>query len=429
MPDALISEPYMKLNADLHRTRADYGRGGSRWGAAVLAMAREYNCHSVLDYGCGKGRLAEAIGGDLDVCEYDPAIAGKDAPPKCADLVVCTDVLEHVEPDHLEAVLEHISDLSRKGCLISISTRPAGKTLADGRNAHLLVQPASWWTGKLWRWFNIDASSASKYEVTYHCTSRLRELEQLKTTPAISDEVRNEYVRINIAKTQARLQDAPAHDRRAVIVCFGPSLSLTWPAVAAAKNTGADVVTTSGAHRFMVDRGVVPYAHVDCDPRPNGEHLEPLNDHVRYWLSSCVKPEFVDRVIGHNLSLWHLHNGSASEILMDEMEPGSWMLMGGGNVGLRTMCLLYTMGYRHIDIHGMDSSFSDDAQYAGAHHGKRHNEMRVRCGDRWFATSPILVDYARQFPTTLAMLSGANVRLHGDGLLQHMQRMAGAHAV
>ena len=32
---------------------------------------------------------------------------------------------------------------------------PAGKVLSDGRNAHLIQQPSSWWLEKLVKYFDV----------------------------------------------------------------------------------------------------------------------------------------------------------------------------------------------------------------------------------------------------------------------------------
>jgi hypothetical protein len=103
---------------------------------------------TVLDYGCGRGTLAEAL--KPHRCQqYDPGIVGKDVLPKPSDIVVCTDVLEHVEPGKVDAVIEHIRRLTGKLAYLVISTRDANAVLPDGRNAHLLVHPPEWWVAKL----------------------------------------------------------------------------------------------------------------------------------------------------------------------------------------------------------------------------------------------------------------------------------------
>lgn len=45
-----------------------------------------------------------------------------------------TGVLEHIEPECLEQVLDHLQRLTRKIALLNIVTRPANKVLADGHN-------------------------------------------------------------------------------------------------------------------------------------------------------------------------------------------------------------------------------------------------------------------------------------------------------
>lgn len=70
---------------------------------------------------------------------------GKTALPEPADGVVCLDVLEHIEPEFLDGVLEHIRDLAIKCAFFAVSTVPSSRTLGDGRNAHLIIEPKEWW--------------------------------------------------------------------------------------------------------------------------------------------------------------------------------------------------------------------------------------------------------------------------------------------
>lgn len=144
---ALITPAYRDLNVALHHQRPDYGMGGVRHLESVRTTAQVYDVCSLLDYGCGKQTLIEALRVPW-ARGYDPCVPGLDGEPKPADLVVCTDVLEHIEPDCLEAVLDHLRSLSKRLFFTSISLVPAKKVLPDGRNTHLIVQPAAWW---LWR--------------------------------------------------------------------------------------------------------------------------------------------------------------------------------------------------------------------------------------------------------------------------------------
>lgn len=149
----LISPAYRDQQALLHARPEGYGGKGYRWRNEVLRVAAIMGAYSILDYGCGQGTLGNALRGQgngvIRVDEYDPAIKGKDAPPLFADLVTCTDVLEHIEPDRLDAVLAHLKMLARKAVFVVIATRPSNKTLSDGRNAHLIVESADWWKARV----------------------------------------------------------------------------------------------------------------------------------------------------------------------------------------------------------------------------------------------------------------------------------------
>lgn len=143
----LITKAYQAENAYQHQLNNGYGERGYKHLDDVLHVLRRQGCSSALDYGCGKATLARHA---RRVCEvpfanYDPAIAEFSAAPEPADLVVCTDVLEHVEPACIIPVLDHIADLAQKAFYFQIAIRPAKRELSDGRNAHILIRDAYWW--------------------------------------------------------------------------------------------------------------------------------------------------------------------------------------------------------------------------------------------------------------------------------------------
>jgi hypothetical protein len=151
----LISQNYREQNTQLHKTRPDYGIGGCKHVAMIRELAQAMNTRDILDYGCGKRTLEDALG--FEISNYDPAFSEISAAPSPADLVVCTDVLEHIEPECLEAVLDDLARVTRKMIFMTIATRPAKKHLPDGRNAHLIQQDLRWWLPKLWDRFTLSS--------------------------------------------------------------------------------------------------------------------------------------------------------------------------------------------------------------------------------------------------------------------------------
>ena len=150
-------------------------------------------------------------------------------------------------------------------------------------------------------------------------------------------------------------------------------------------------------------------------------------------MASCCHPEVMKKVNGPNLKIWHMNEGDQSLQIL-ELEPNEILVPGGGSVGLRSIPLLYVMGYRRFIIHGMDCSYRDGQTHAGVHTGKKTDKVEVRCTDqRKFITAPVLITYKRYFdemrrdhvgnadrdPTKIEII------LRGDGLLQHWLRVSG----
>lgn len=163
----LISAVYRTLNVEMHRTHPRYGAGGERHAAFVLELLKKVDgLRSVLDYGCGKGLLGRALAQhNVPIWEYDPAMPGKDEPPRPADLVVCTDVLEHIEPEHLPAVLDDLARCVRRIGYFTIHTGPAQKTLPDGRNTHLIQRDREWWRRMLASRFTVGKIMSAGVEL------------------------------------------------------------------------------------------------------------------------------------------------------------------------------------------------------------------------------------------------------------------------
>lgn len=161
----MISPGYKAALVQMHQDKT-WGTDGWRALPAVKRLVADHGIKNMLDFGCGKGTLGKHLRlHDIAVklFEYDPGVKGKDELPKRNfDLVVCTDVLEHVEPEHLDDVLQWLSTHTDKAAILNACCRPANEaTLPDGRNAHLIVQPQSWWKIKI-----AAAFAGAKFEWT-----------------------------------------------------------------------------------------------------------------------------------------------------------------------------------------------------------------------------------------------------------------------
>jgi 2-polyprenyl-3-methyl-5-hydroxy-6-metoxy-1,4-benzoquinol methylase len=165
----LISHEYAALLARKHSEKR-WGTDGKRHAAAVAALADQAKAETILDYGCGEQTLAAAMA-PRKVLGFDPGMVGRDGMPKPCDVLACTDVLEHVEPEKLGNVLAHMHAICLKAAFLVISTRPAREVLPDGRNAHLIVRDAEWWTDQiLAAGFTIERAELREKEAAFWLT-------------------------------------------------------------------------------------------------------------------------------------------------------------------------------------------------------------------------------------------------------------------
>lgn len=151
----LISNEYLaQLIEYRDKDRPNWGNGGGKHVSRVKALIEGHGFKTVLDYGCGHGLLLRSIVSNRVIAPknaqfYDPGIEEYRALPEPAELVVSTDVLEHIEPALLGNVLAHIASLTQKLAYINVHTGPAKAILPDGRNAHLTQEPMEWWHKQL----------------------------------------------------------------------------------------------------------------------------------------------------------------------------------------------------------------------------------------------------------------------------------------
>jgi len=169
----LISEKYVSQNQSLHE-KGNFGISGYKWADIVLWLVTHHQIKHLLDYGAGQQTLKKALiqHTHIQIDCYDPAIAELATPPESAELVTCTDVLEHIEPKAIDVVLDHIQSIASRYVFLVIPTGPATKTLPDGRNAHLIQQPVHWWLPKLIQRFNLISLNNVSSDIVFFGSAR-----------------------------------------------------------------------------------------------------------------------------------------------------------------------------------------------------------------------------------------------------------------
>ncbi len=149
---SLTREELIKQYKKIH-TEKHYGYTSQNLLYLLLPFVKELAPKTILDYGCGQSDLVNLLRKELDpqnkglvtAYKYEPAIEEHSIlPVTSADLVINTDVLEHIPTKDLEEVIKKIISISNKAIFI-ICNKKAIETLDDGSNAHCSVYPPQWW--------------------------------------------------------------------------------------------------------------------------------------------------------------------------------------------------------------------------------------------------------------------------------------------
>jgi hypothetical protein len=214
----------------------------------------------------------------------------------------------------------------------------------------------------------------------------------------------------------------PDHDGKLIVCGFGPSLVDTWPQIAEAVAAGAKVVTTSGAHDFLIGKGIVPTYHVELDPR---EHkvffLRNPHPDVTYCIGSTCHPKMFARLRRNRVLMCHFFlddrlDDQVALVLRYDAVPT--LLCGGTNAGQRAIIVGRHFGHKSFVLHGMDCSYRGPTLWAGAHSGKRHDAVQVRCNGRIFDTSDSMMQSTDDFfQHWFTAIPDCRFEIAGDGLL------------
>lgn len=242
--------------------------------------------------------------------------------------------------------------------------------------------------------------------------------EKSKVTYCISTDLRDEQIKINIEKVKGRLQQSEIEIEEPIaLVSFGPSLNETWEELKKFKY----IMTCSGAHKFLIDKGIIPTYHVELEPREHKIQMlgNPHKD-VEYLIASTIHPKYLDALEGFNVKLWHIF--ATEEDGARVLPRGELLVTGGSSVGLRCMTLARILGFKEFHIFGMDGSIRENATHTTYHPNAPKEKFETEYDGKKYFTTPSMLHVAKETWSELDQLSDCKAFFYGEGLIQHMAK-------
>lgn len=234
-------------------------------------------------------------------------------------------------------------------------------------------------------------------------------------------------IRTNMARGLPVLTGRGAMRSEAMVLCcYGPSFRDTWRAAVAEKG---DLWAVSGAHSFLLERGVEPAYYTDVDPRPDKVcYLDaPPGTRTRYFLPSRCHPSFFEKCAGRDVTMYHVKCKQEKEVILS-LTPEAFIVPSAITSGLTAIQLGLVLGYRKFYIYGMDGS-ADPTNIARKHAAAHPNvtepfDSLVEIEGRQFATNMLMLLAVDDYFAIASQWEVGTFEFRGDGMLPWIERVA-----
>jgi hypothetical protein len=242
-------------------------------------------------------------------------------------------------------------------------------------------------------------------------------LEVIENTPP--EEIER-HTRESSAKYTDWLAYVPAHNTPCVLIAGGASINDHIEDIRKLQNEGATVFTMNGSSRWARKHKIKVDYQVILDAKEETASLvDPIAE--RHLFASQCHPNTL--LEAENLTLWHLLRDGVEELFPEErVRKGGYALVGGdSSVGICSLCVAFTLGYREIHVFGYDTSHREDQ---GHGYDQKLNDTMPTVEAEWagktYKLSLALREQCSNFMTYTQALEadGCKFHVYGDGLLQ-----------
>ncbi len=191
-----------------------------------------------------------------------------------------------------------------------------------------------------------------------------------------------------------------------------------------------DICAINSAIGFLLDHGVVPRWAMLWDAAEIVAQFAVPHPDVTYLVASRCHAAVFERLKGCKVVVWH---AGGDHDIMEVMrrpdvvakQPREEPLVNGGSAGItRGIFLMVALGYKHIDLHGADSSYSGNATHVRGSLVPE-KDLMISIGNEppmWFRTTPEWMAQVEEYKAIFGMMiaNGITMEAHGTGMLPTM---------
>lgn len=236
------------------------------------------------------------------------------------------------------------------------------------------------------------------------------------------------------------------HGQTALICGGGPSIADDIKTIRKLAKKGGKIWAVNKTHDYLCKKALQPWGACLLDPKPRvADYIAKPRKKTLYFIASQCDPavfaKFPDAILWHAGVSYYKQFWPIPILRAESKKPFS-VIPGPTTVGLRSIILLYELGFRKFHLFGMDSSMENNKLHAYPKDkmdgvGEKWVRLTCRDGHQDFYTNAHMAKQAMDFDQLTddlaermvkRQIEPVDITVHGRGLLPSMAARMGLHA-
>jgi len=230
----------------------------------------------------------------------------------------------------------------------------------------------------------------------------------------LSEKKRLQNIEATLRRGLPDMASFPAHSGVWNVVAGGPSLRKEILKIRKAKG---EKVSVNGTHDYLLAKGIKPSFFILTDPQKHCERfVRKPQKGITYLIAAHCDPSVFDNLEGFDVRVWYP---------LDYELPVPVQIGGGTTVGLRSINIGYTLGFRDIHLWGFDGCVKE-SHHAYPQKENDSDETKIVTYDgRRFEMTEWMCAQAHNFEDLIRQPRDFSVTVHSRGVIKYIGEIHG----